>query len=155
MLQFLTFFIIQTTIVDSHIKQTTDSSTSTNLSYTSKMKSFTTGFVAFIAVAAGLAVAHPAKDTTNNHANVSRTNETNLSHAKRQWGSGDPITGEVCNSKHSLIAVCLSSSSKQATYYYQEGGYGACGAIHSDYDQIVALPADFYSSDKCGKVCLI
>ncbi|KAF8746088.1 hypothetical protein AX14_000149 [Amanita brunnescens Koide BX004] len=56
----------------------------------------------------------------------------------------------------------LSSSSSQvftggyATYFYQNGNAGACGAYHSDYDLIAAIDADRYGytgekSALCGK----
>ncbi|GAA5936986.1 RlpA-like double-psi beta-barrel domain-containing protein [Sporobolomyces koalae] len=53
-------------------------------------------------------------------------------------GSGDWITGG------------------KATFFYQEGGYGACGKIHQDSDKIVALQIDRYGTSSnnnpdCGR----
>ncbi|KAK4705386.1 hypothetical protein P7C70_g829, partial [Phenoliferia sp. Uapishka_3] len=41
--------------------------------------------------------------------------------------------------------------SGQATYFYQEGGTGACGSVRKDSSYIVALNTAQYSSGNCGK----
>ncbi|KAI0032717.1 hypothetical protein K488DRAFT_85623 [Vararia minispora EC-137] len=38
-----------------------------------------------------------------------------------------------------------------ATYYYQFGGYGACGNINPDSALIVALESQRYTSSLCGR----
>ncbi|VDB89641.1 unnamed protein product [Peniophora sp. CBMAI 1063] len=42
-----------------------------------------------------------------------------------------------------------------ATYYYQYGGYGACGSINPDSAIIVALQSQRYDSSLCGQTVSI
>ena len=68
-------------------------------------------------------------------------------------------TGEVslqCATFKCQPFDCLTSVS-QATWYYVNGGVnqaGACGQIHYDNEQVVALSADLYANGAlCNKVC--
>ncbi|KAL8287007.1 hypothetical protein RQP46_004013 [Phenoliferia psychrophenolica] len=53
------------------------------------------------------------------------------------------------------LAARRTTYSGKATYFYQEGGTGACGSVNVDSAKIVALQSAFYSSAKCGKTVVI
>ncbi|KAL8293327.1 hypothetical protein RQP46_000028 [Phenoliferia psychrophenolica] len=49
-----------------------------------------------------------------------------------------------------------SSYTGTVSYFYQEGGTGACGTAHSDSDLIVALASGLYDTDShCGDTVTI
>ncbi|KAK4703771.1 hypothetical protein P7C70_g2446, partial [Phenoliferia sp. Uapishka_3] len=48
-----------------------------------------------------------------------------------------------------------STYSGKATYFYQEGGTGACGAVNVDSAKIVAIQSAFYTESLCGKTVVI
>ncbi|KAK4703415.1 hypothetical protein P7C70_g2803, partial [Phenoliferia sp. Uapishka_3] len=63
-------------------------------------------------------------------------------------------SSETSTSSASASATSSASGSVHtgtASYFYQEGGTGACGSVHADSDKIVALASDMYDVDNhCG-----
>ncbi|KAL8287065.1 hypothetical protein RQP46_004071 [Phenoliferia psychrophenolica] len=73
---------------------------------------------------------------------------------------GTATTSKAAAASSTASSSSSSSSSSttysgKATYFYQEGGTGACGSVNVDSAKIVALQTAMYASDLCGKTVVI
>lgn len=132
----------------------TDDSSSAASTYTTSSAPTTTSVAPQLAVKPKTTTTTQAPSTTSAAPVVSASVSVGT-------GSGDWITGGKAT-----VSSCLSpcrrkeSNALERQFFYQEGGYGACGIIHQDSQFGVALALARYGTSsnnnpECGKTVLI